>query len=276
MPTAGFSPASTAPVEEITSHLERYDLGLASQKIYDFIWSELCDWYIEMAKPRLYGDSKREKDDVLSVLVHVLGETLKLLHPFMPFISEEIYTHLPCSEETIMRSAWPRANPAFAFPEESAAMAGIMGAITAVRNIRAEMNVAPSKRTHQIVVATPERVRAFEQTEAYLQKLASASSVEIRTDKEGIPADAVSVVCEMGEIYIPLAELVNLEKERERLSKEKKNVEGEIARAQAKLGNPGFTGKAPAKVVEETRAALLKNQALLAKICERLESLSKV
>lgn len=145
-----------------------------------------------------------------------------------------------------------------------------------MRNIRAEMNVAPSKRTHQIVVATPERVRAFEQTEAYLQKLASASSVEIRTDKEGIPADAVSVVCEMGEIYIPLAELVNLEKERGAPLQREEERGGRDRAGTGEARQSGFTGKAPAKVVEETRAALLKNQALLAKICERLESLSKV
>ena len=149
-----------AVIKDVTENLEAYDMGLAAQKLYDFIWSEFCDWYIEMAKPRLYGENEGEKATAISVLVHTLRDILKLLHPFMPFITEEIYTHLPGSEETIMRAAWPTAVPAFDFAADEKAMQAIMELIRMVRNIRAEMNVAPSKRTNMIVVAS-ERERSL-------------------------------------------------------------------------------------------------------------------
>ncbi len=264
-----------AAIREVTDHIESFELSLAAQKLYDFIWSELCDWYIEMAKSRLYGEDPAEKEAAQAVLVYVLTNTLKLLHPFMPFVTEEIYTHLPGAEETIMLSSWPKALAQFDFAEDAAAMGEVMELIQGIRNLRAEMNVAPSKRTHMTIVAAPEKAPVFEATKAYLQKLAFAESVAVQSDKTGIPADAVSVMANVGEAYMPLEDLVNIEKEIERLRKEQKAAEGEISRANDKLNNPGFVGKAPAKVIEDVRSTLARSEELLAKINQRLESLLK-
>lgn len=263
-----------AIIRDVTSNLEGYEMGIAAQKLYDFVWSEFCDWYIEMAKPRLYGTDADEKAAAISVLVHTLSSTVKLLHPFMPFITEEIYTHLPGSEETIMRAAWPVANEAFDFAADEKAMAAIMELIRMVRNIRAEMNVAPSKRTNMVVVTSEANAQGFITARAYLQKLAYANDVQVRTDKQGIPENAVSAVSDAAEIYIPLEELVDTAKELERLGKEKTNLESEIERANAKLNNEGFVSKAPAKVIDEVRLNLEKYQNMLEKINERIAGLN--
>lgn len=256
-----------AAIRECTDNIEKYDLGLAAQKIYDFSWSEFCDWYIEMAKPRLYGEDEELKASTVSVLVHVLKNTLKLLHPFMPFITEEIYTSLPGAEETIMLGPWPEASFE-AGAEQAEMMNGVMDLIRSIRNVRAEMDVPPSVKV-KITILT-KHGGAIEACTEYLKKLAYASEVQIVADKEHIPANSVSAVCAVGEAFMPLAELIDVEKEIARLTKEAEKNEGEIKRAQGKLANKGFTEKAPAKVVEEERAKLDTYLEMRDKLKERL------
>ncbi|MBQ7060721.1 MAG: valine--tRNA ligase, partial [Clostridia bacterium] len=260
-------------VRDTTGNIDSFDLNLAVDKVYSFIWTEFCDWYIEMAKPRLYGDDEAAKRNVLSILVHVLSNSLKLLHPFMPFITEDIYQRLPGSEKTIMLSAWPKFDETLLFPEEADAMEQLMDMVRQIRNVRAEMNVPPSKRAHTTVVTAPENEDICRQAAAYLNKLAGASTVDVRFSKEGIDKNAVSVVSRLGEAFIPMKELIDVEKELERLDKEVKRWEGEAARASGKLGNPGFMAKAPEKVVADERAKLENAQEMLKKLAARLADL---
>ncbi|MBD5559780.1 MAG: valine--tRNA ligase [Clostridia bacterium] len=257
-------------VREITSSIDRMELGLAAEKIYDFIWSEFCDWYVEMAKSRLYGDDEQAKRDVSAVLVYVLEATLKLLHPLMPFITEEIYTNLPGSEETIMLSAWPEeAWPQFA--DDAARMQDVMEMVRQIRNLRAEMNVPPSVRTKIFVAASdPDLIR---DVTPYLEKLAFGSEI-VLLDEGQVPEGCVSAVSPAGTAYVEVAELVDVDKERARLEKEIAKTENEVSRAEAKLANTGFTSKAPANVVEAEREKLAKNQDVLKRLKERLQLLA--
>lgn len=256
-----------AAIRECTDSMEKYDLGLASQKIYDFAWNEFCDWYIEMAKPRLYGEDEDVKAATVSVLVYVLKNTLKLLHPFMPFITEEIYTSLPGADETIMLSIWPVVEYESG-KAQAEMMNGVMDMIRSIRNVRAEMNVPPSVRVKLTIVS--KHKDAIQACTEYLKKLAYASDVEVVGDKAGISQNSVSAVCAVGEAFMPLAELIDVQKEIERLKKEADKNEGEIGRAQGKLANKGFTDKAPAHVVEEERAKLDTYLEMRIKLNERL------
>ena len=258
-------------VAEVTSNLDSFDLNLAAQKVYDFIWTEFCDWYIEMAKPRLYGEDKEIKDNVLAVLVRVLSDSLKLLHPFMPFVTEELYTHLPNSEETIMLSAWPTVRDEFKFDYEEKAMEDMMEVIRAIRNVRQGMNVPPSKKANVVLVTKEETIDECKACDLYLMKLASADKVIVQTDKNGIPANAVSVVCKIAEAFIPLEQLVDIDKEIERVKKEIEHTKSEVARAEGKLNNQGFIAKAPAKLVEEEKKKLEANKEMLEKRETRLK-----
>ncbi|MGI5908111.1 MAG: valine--tRNA ligase [Christensenellales bacterium] len=258
-------------VPEITGHLEKYELGMAAQKLYDFIWSEYCDWYIEMAKARLYGKDEKARSAALSVLAHVLSALLKMLHPFMPFITEEIFLHLPGTEGTIMTAPWPEADEALTFICEAGQMAVAMEAIKAVRNVRAEMNVPPSARPRMVIVAKDPG--ALAELVPYIEKLAGAGGVSLRTDRAGAGEKAVALVCGGCEVFIPLAELVDVDKERERLSKEVQRLISEIDRARAKLDNRGFVEKAPAAVVEAEREKAEKFGRMLDTVRERLEAL---
>ena len=195
-------------IKEVTGNLDSFDLNMAAQKIYDFIWSEFCDWYIEMAKPRLYGEDAADKENVKTVLVRVLTDSMKLLHPFMPFITEELYLNLPGSEETIMLSDWPKWQAEFDFPTETQTMDGMMEIIRAIRNLRAERNVPPARRTAMTLVAKPENAAACEAAAIYVTRLAGGSSVKVQGDKAGVPENAVSLVCPLAEVCIPLEELV--------------------------------------------------------------------
>ena len=262
-------------IAEITGNLDSFDLNLAAQKIYDFIWTEFCDWYIEMAKPRLYGDDNASKRNVLSVLIYTLTASMKLLHPFMPFITEELYRNLPGSEETIMRSAWPTVRDEYSFPEETELCENVMELIRSIRNVRVEMNVPPSKRPSMILVTKPEAMAHAAECESYFIKLAGAAGVKVQTDKSDIPADAVSVVGKFGEMFIPLNELIDIEKELDRLSKEIAKAKSEVARAEGKLSNQGFVAKAPEKVIEEERSKLKNSKELLAKLEARYAELKK-
>ena len=258
---------------EVTSNMDNFELNVAAQKVYDFIWTEFCDWYIEMAKPRLYGEDESAKANVKAILVRVLGDSMKLLHPFMPFITEELYQSLPNAEETIMRASWPKYTNDFQFAEEAEEMEGVMDVIRSIRNLRAEMNVPPARRTAVYMVTPAENAPAFEMARAYLMKLAGAETVIVQQDKNGIPKGAVNAVCAMGEAFIPLDQLIDIDKEIERVNKEINRMKGEVARAEGKLGNPGFVAKAPEKVINEEKNKLDVAKDMLAKLEHRLAEL---
>lgn len=257
-------------VEEVGINMEKFELGMALQKAYDFTWSEYCDWYIEMVKPRLYGEDREAKRAALYTLTYVLEKVLKLLHPFIPFITEEIYSYLPTVEGYIIRAEYPHYKEEDNMEVEEEKMNLIMDGIRNIRNVRAEMNVPPSKKAKTILVPSAEKLAAMEDGKDYFKSLASASDVEIKENTEGIPEDAVSVVIEGVEIFIPLDELVDFEKEKERLNKEKKKALSEIKRVEGKLNNPGFVNKAPEKLVEEEKAKKEKYEEMLKSIEERL------
>ena len=263
----------TRVAQAVTAQMERYDLGLAADGLYSFIWSEFCDWYIEMAKPRLYGEDAVAANTAKAVLVAVLRGTMQLLHPFMPFVTEEIYQHLPHETESIMVSRWPAAEEENVYGSEAAAMETVMEMIKAVRNLRAEMNVPPSRAARLLVLAPPEVQAQCEAAEAVIRRLAYASEVKGITDKAGVPKGAVALVSGAAEIFLPMEELVDIEKERARLQKERLRLENEVKRVEAKLANAGFVGKAPAQVVEEERAKHTSFIDMLAKVSSQLAAL---
>lgn len=257
-------------VKEVNYNMDQFDLGIGLQKAYDFTWSEYCDWYIEIVKPRLYGDDREAKRAALYTLTYVLEKILKLLHPFIPFITEEIYSYLPTVEGYIITAEYPHYEEADDMLAEEEKMNLIMDGIRNVRNVRAEMNVPPSKKAKIIIVPTDDKRPAMEEGKEYFKSLASASEVEIQDNKDGIPEDAVSVVIDGVELFIPLDELVDFEKEKERLNKERDKALAEIKRVEGKLNNPGFVNKAPAKLVEEEKAKKEKFEEILHTIEERL------
>ncbi len=263
-------------VGEVTDNLSKYELGLAAQKIHDFTWNEFCDWYIELVKPRLYGSDDSARGTALYTLVYVLSNTLKLLHPFMPFITEELWQHLPHEGESIMISTWPTEDKAEINKEAEDEMQAIMDAIRSIRNIRAEMEVAPSKKAKLILVTETQDVPVFENAKLYLEKLASASEVMVQDNKEGIPANAVSVVTDMVQIFIPLEDLIDFDKEMERLTKEKENLVKELARVNGKLSNDNFVKKAPEAVVQEEREKKDKYQNMMDKVLEQISNMEKM
>ena len=239
-------------VKEVTDNLDKFELGVAVQKLYDFIWDILCDWYIEICKIRLSGADETAKRAARAVLVYVMSNTLKLLHPFMPFITEEIWQTLPHDGESIMVSPWPVFDASLRFPEDASAMESIMTAVRAVRNRRAEMNVPPSKKAHLYVVTSNTGV--FADSEKYFVRLASASGVSVASSADGFEtAGAVSLVSQSETIYIPMSELVDLAAEKQRLTKELADVENKLAQIAAKLSNAGFLAKAPQKVIDDQR-----------------------
>ena len=243
--------------KEVTDNLDNYELGIAVQKVYDFIWDEYCDWYIEMVKPRLYNEEDETREAALWTLKTVLINALKMLHPFEPFITEEIFTSIQSEEETIMLSKWPEFTSEFDFEEDEKAIELMKEAIKNIRNIRAEMNVAPSKKAKVFVVSENEDVRnIFEHGKVFFATLAYASEVVVQADKTGIDDDAVSTVIHNGVIYMPFAELVDIAKEKERLSKEREKLIKEVERVEKKLSNQGFVSKAPEKVIAEEKAKM--------------------
>jgi len=261
---------------EVTDNLERFELGIALQKIYDFIWEEFCDWYIEIVKPRLYDKESSSRLETQYVLNYVLKTALKLLHPFMPFVTEEIYKHLIIEEPSIMISPWPEYREEYNFPEDEKRMGLVMEAVRSIRNIRAEMNVPVSRRTKVVFVTGDADIKEIlEHGDKYFEKLAFASQIIVQEDKSGISANAATAVIAGAEIYIPLEELIDIDKEIERLEKEKANLENELKRVNNLLGNEGFVRKAPPKVVEEERSKKEKYQQMYDKVIERLNMLKK-
>ncbi len=265
-----------ALTKEVTANMEDFELGIAVQKVYDFIWEEFCDWYIEMVKPRLYNDADETKAAALWTLQTVLIQSLKLLHPYMPFITEEIFCNLQEEEQSIMISEWPVYKEEYNFAQDEAAVETIKTAVKNIRNVRAEMNVPPSKKATVIVVSEEEKVRdIFNNNKVFFASLGYASEVVVKADKEGIPEDAVSAVIHGATIYMPFAELVDIAKELERLEKEKKRLEGELKRVNGMLSNPNFVNKAPEAKIKEEKEKLEKYTNMMSQVEERLSNLKK-
>lgn len=261
---------------EVSENLEKFELGIALQKIYEFIWEEFCDWYIELVKPRLYDREAVGRLEALYVLNKVLKDATKLLHPFMPFITEEIYSHLITDDESIMISSWPEYSDSIMYSEEERQMSFIMDSVRGIRNLRAEMNVPMSRKAKAIFVTGDSTLKNLIDSEkATFGRLAGLSDAVHQSDKEGIDKDAVAVVVDGAEIFIPLEDLIDMKKEIERLEKEKANIEQELDRVNKKLSNEAFVSKAPKAVVDSEREKLKKYSEMYDKIVERLETLIK-
>ena len=266
-------------VREVTDNMEQYELGIAVQKVYDFIWDEFCDWYIEMVKPRLY--SREESDNqgktaALWTLKNVLTEALKLLHPYMPFVTEEIFCTIQAEEESIMVSDWPVYREEWNFAKEESAIELMKEAVRGIRNVRTQMNVAPSRKAAVYVVSEKEEVRGvFAEGRLFFTSLVGASELTIQADRSGIADDAVSVVIPNATLYIPFAELVDIGQEIERLTKEKERLAGELARVNGMLGNERFLSKAPEAKIAEERAKLEKYEQMKEQVESRLAQLSR-
>ena len=261
--------------QDVTVNMDKFELGIAVQKLYDFIWEEFCDWYIEMVKPRLYSEEDKTKAAALWTLKTVLVNALKLLHPYMPFITEEIFRNLT-GEESIMISAWPEYKEAWSFAEEEGSVELIKEAVRAIRNTRSSMNVPPSKRAKVYVVSESEQVRAvFEGSRSFFAALAYASEVCVQADKAGIGEDAVSALIPQAAVYMPFAELVDLEKELERLKKEEERLTKELARVNGMLNNEKFMSKAPQSKIDEEKEKLAKYTQMMAQVKEHLAALAK-
>ena len=262
--------------EEVTENMDKYELGIAVQKVYDFIWEEFCDWYIEMVKPRLYNEEDTTKAAALWTLKTVLGNALKLLHPYMPFITEEIYCTLRPEEESIMIASWPERKAEWDFEADEEAVEIIKEAVRSIRNVRTGMNVPPSKKAKVFVVSEDEAIReTFENGKVFFGTLGYASEVVVQADKAGIDEDAVSAVTSKAVIYMPFAELVDIEKEVERLHKEEEKLNKELARVKGMLSNERFVSKAPESKVAEEKAKLEKYTNMMEQVKERLKQLEK-
>ena len=262
--------------KEMTDNMEKFELGIAVSKVYDFIWEEFCDWYIEMVKPRLYNDEDETKAAALWTLKTVLIQALKLLHPYMPFITEEIFCNIQDEEESIMISKWPEYTDEWNFEADEAAVDTIKAAVRAIRNLRTGMNVPPSRKAKVYVVSAKEDVRhIFESSKSFFATLGYASEVHVQEDKTGIDENAVSTLIHDAAVYIPLEELVDIDKEIERLEKEAAKLAGEIKRASGMLANPKFVDKAPAAKVEEEKAKLAKYTEMSEQVAKRLAQLKK-
>ncbi|MDP4144301.1 MAG: valine--tRNA ligase [Bacillota bacterium] len=262
-------------VKEVTDNIEKFELGIASQKVYDFMWTEFCDWYIELVKPVMYGEDEKAKGIAFNVLYKVLTIGLQLLHPSMPYITEEIYQHLNADFKSISISSWPQYTEDLKDEKAESDMGYIIEAIKAIRNVRVEMNVPPSRKAKVMIYAGEDTKDAFAKGNTYFEKLASASEVEFLVSKDGAPENAVSAVTKGAELFMPLLDLIDLEKELQRLNSEKEKLEKEIDRVEKKLSNQGFIAKAPAQVVEEEKAKGEKYKEMLQSVVERIESLQK-
>jgi valyl-tRNA synthetase len=261
--------------KDVTANMDRFELGIAVQKLYDFIWEEFCDWYIEMVKPRLYQEGDETKAAALWTLRTVLANALKLLHPYMPFITEEIFCNLT-GEESIMISSWPEYKEEWAFEADEWSVERIKEAVRGIRNVRSEMNVPPSKKATVIVVSDKEEVRSiFEKGRIFFATLAYAGEVTIQADKAGISEDAVSALITDGAVYMPFAELVDMDKELERLKKEEERLIKELARVNGMLGNEKFLSHAPQSKIDEEKEKLRKYNQMMEQVKERLAALSK-
>ncbi|MBQ9060679.1 MAG: valine--tRNA ligase [Firmicutes bacterium] len=269
-------------VKYVTETMEKYDLALAGQRVYDLIWNEYCDWYIELVKKRLYGEDEADKQVARYVLVRVLKDMLTLLHPFMPFITEEIWGYLPGGnpdsedpEDFLIRGQWPEYDEARTFPEEAQILEMAMEIIRSIRNIRAEAEAAPGKKLHGLILAGAGKDQICRAAGPYISNLANLSDLQFIEDKSQVPEEVMSAVVDGAEVFVPLDDLMDYEAELSRLQKEKKRLEGEVKRVVGKLSNQGFISKAPEKVVAEERAKKDKYEEMLAKVTDRLALVEK-
>ncbi len=258
-------------IREVTLSLQKYDLGIAADKLIDFTWNDFCDWYIELSKPALYGEDKERKRATLGVLLFVLDNALKLLHPFIPFVTEEIYSYLPNAKGKVITSDYPRYNMKLSYKKEAKVFEGVIDLIKAVRAMKVEVNCPPAKKVHLYLVTEARRLIAANKNS--ILRLAGASAIEFTENGNGNGEKTVSKVCEIGQIFIPLGELVNLDEERARLNKELERIKGEIARADGKLLNKNFVAKAPKKLVEDERAKKEKYLDMKEKVEKQLKGL---
>ncbi len=261
-------------VRKVTVNMEKYEIGLACGELQDFVWSDFCDWYIELSKPALYGEDGDKKDTALAVLCYVLKNTLKLLHPYIPFITEEIYQHMPNVEGSIMVADFPRYNSKLAYKKDAESCEYVMGIIKAIRQIRVDSGCVPSKKLDLYVVS--ERKRLIEKTSLLIEKLANINDIKYVLSKEEISVKVVSSILDKTELYIPLGELVDTEKELVRLNGELKKVEGEIARANGKLNNQGFVAKAPKALIDAEKEKVVKYQEMKEKLMQSIKELQEM
>ncbi len=259
--------------KEVKVNIDNYDLGVALDKIYTFIWNEFCDWYIEIVKTRLYDKESQTRKVAQYVLNKVLGDALKLLHPFMPFVTEKIYKELYNNDESIMISNYPEHNSNLDFKDDEEKIEQIKELIAGIRNIRTQMNVHPSKKSKLILVVKPEYETAIKESEGFLKKLGFSEEIEVKISKDDIPQNAVNVVTSEIEAFMPFEDLVNIEEERQRLEKEKEKILVEKEKTDKMLGNPGFLAKAPAAKVEEEKEKLARFNEMIANIEERISKL---
>lgn len=260
-------------VVDVTKNIDNYDLGIALDKIYSFIWNEFCDWYIEMVKPRIYSEDNNIKVPVSDVLSHILASSLKLLHPFMPFITEKIYSHLIVfGTEDLIVAKWPDIREKFAFDKEEEFVEKLKKLIVEIRNVRATRNIHPSKKS-ELIFVTNQYEKEIKEAEEILLKLGFGTKVTIQKDRTGLPENAIAIMQDDIELYMPLEDLVDLEEEKKRLQEEKTKLEAEVARGQKMLSNPGFVNKAPEAKINEEKAKLAKYEEMLAKVEERLGNL---
>ena len=258
--------------KEMATNIDNYDLGVAAQKIYDFIWNEFCDWYIEIVKPRLYDKDCSTRKEAQFTLNTVLEYSLKMLHPIMPFVTEEIYTKLYNDDETIMTSAWPKFKEEFNFENEENEIEMLKSIIGEVRNIRNNMNVHPAKKA-KLIFVTEKYSELINQSTAFLQKLAFGDEIIVQPNKDNIPTNAISIMQPELELYIPFEDLVDIAAEKERLQNEKTKLEAEVARAKKMLANPGFVSKAPEAKINEEKEKLAKYEEMLKNTEERLKNM---
>ena len=258
-------------IRDVTLALNKFELGIACQIMYDFMWSDFCDWYIELVKPVLKSEDAAKRDGAVSVLVFVLENALKLLHPFIPFITDEIYRNLPNTTGTIMTAEFPRYNSKLSYKKDVQSFEGITDIIKAVRAVKTEVDCPPSKKVHLYIQSDSKRL--ITANEDSIKKLAGASEIKFVTSADEAGENAVTKVLPIGTLYIPMGELVDIEKEKARLTAELERVTGEIARADSKLNNQGFISKAPKKLVEGERAKLNKFIEMREKILKQLQSL---
>ena len=261
--------------KEMAINIDNYDLGVATQKIYDFIWNEFCDWYIEIVKPRLYNKECKTRKAAQYTLNKVLGDSLKLLHPIMPFVTEEIYTKLYNYDESIMISKWPEYKEEFNFEQEEEQIEKIKQIIVGIRNVRTNMNVHPAKKSTLIFV-TKDYKNIISSSQEFIKKLGFADKIVVQENKENIPQNAISVLNDGLEAYLPFEELVNLEEEQKRLQNEQQKLEAEVERATKMLSNPGFINKAPENKIEEEKEKLVKYEEMLRNVEERLTKLTEL
>lgn len=270
-------------VKYITATLEKFDLALAGQRAYDLIWNEYCDWYIEIVKGRLYGDDEEDKKVARAVLVKALKDMLRLLHPFMPYITEEIWAYLPASkkaddrnpENFLIKETWPEYIEALTFAEESEKIEMAMAIIKSIRNIRAEADAAPGKKLSAVILSAEGKEQVVKAGERHIKKLANITEITFITDKSEVPEEVMSAVVDGAEVFIPLDDIMDYEAEYDRLVKEKKKLEGEVKRVLGKLSNQGFISKAPEKVINEEKEKQAKYEEMLAKVTERLSIVEK-